>query len=282
VRALLIVGLCLLLLTLPAAVSADLTHPPGNITFIAALSTHDQIGTWWINPPDTDFAGTQIWLDNTYITQLPAPSNFTYFEFLALGDHTISTKTIDSHGNVNPAWNNITVSNGGYSTCIEYWYHPDWCGGTPTGNFTNIADILSNQWVYNRSSIIANQPLLMVTEPVWLALIFLGVGLLVLSALGKLGVMQDLAAILASIFLGVASVGSWAVDTVTGYGVLTSGTRYVLMENHTIYHYDLYGYVLEVAFLISLLNLYRLSLDYRRVTKQEAMEREKEEEKECR
>lgn len=114
----------------------------------------------------------------------------------------------------------------------------------------------------------------------WLALILLGIGLLVLSALGKLGVMQDLAAILASIFLGVASVGSWAVDTVTGFGVLTSDTRYVLMENHTIYHYDLYGYVLGIVFLISLLNLYRLFLDYRRVTKQEAMEGDMEKKKE--
>jgi hypothetical protein len=143
----------------------------------------------------------------------------------------------------------------------------------PVENFTYIANITANQWVYNQSFINANQPLTMTTQTVWLALVLLGVGLLVLSAVGKSGMVhQDLSGILAAIFLGVSFAGSWAVDTVTGYGVLVSGSKFVLMENHTIYHYDLYGFALGLVFLISLANLYRLFLDYRRVTKQEAME----------
>lgn len=143
----------------------------------------------------------------------------------------------------------------------------------PVENFTYIANITANQWVYNQSYINANQPLAMTTQTVWLALVLLGVGLLVLSAVGKSGMVhQDLCGILASLFLFVSMVGSWAVDTVTGYGVLTSGTRFVLMENHTIYHYDIYGYALAIVWVISLANIYRLILDYRRITKQEAME----------
>jgi hypothetical protein len=46
-------------------------------------------------------------------------------------------------------------------------------------------------------------------------------------------------------------------------------TEWSLIENHIIYHYDLLGVVLAIIFLVSLANLYRLWLDYRKITEQE-------------
>ena len=130
----------------------------------------------------------------------------------------------------------------------------------------------SEQVHYNVSYIIANQPVQMTTPTVWVVFTLVGIGLLLLSVLNLEDTCNDLSGILASAFLFISAIQAFAVDTVTGFGVtslLDSGVHeFVLMENHTIYHYDLFGVALGIMFIISLANLYRLWLDSRRVTEQ--------------
>lgn len=130
----------------------------------------------------------------------------------------------------------------------------------------------SEQVHYNVSYIIANQPVQMTTANVWIVFALVGLGLLLLSVLNLEDTCNDLSGILASLFLSISTIQSFAVDTVTGFGVtsiLDSGVHeFVLMESHTIYHYDFWGVALGIMFVISLANLYRLWLDYRRVTDQ--------------
>ena len=108
-------------------VSADAFNPPDSVTIAGYISTHNQIGIWWLKPNATDFDGTQIWFDNVYIGTTSATTQFYYAEFLSAGDHTLSTHTIDTFSNINPAWANLTVTNNGYFTCEENWYCDNYC-----------------------------------------------------------------------------------------------------------------------------------------------------------
>jgi hypothetical protein len=140
---------------------------------------------------------------------------------------------------------------------------------TPVFNTTT--DLVHSNVTY----IIANQPVQMTTPLIYIMCIALGLTFLIISAKGQVDSINDLAGILAVPFLLLATIKSYAVDTVTSYGVanqcvnLVSGvcqqTEWVLLENHTIYHYDLLGVVLAICFIISLANIYRLWLDYTRV-----------------
>jgi hypothetical protein len=145
--------------------------------------------------------------------------------------------------------------------------------------FNNSLDIVHINSTYTY----ANQPPLMTTPEIFILTIGLGIGLLLLSALSKAETCNDLSGILASIFLFVSAIQAFAVDTITGIGavsnclVTTGGVcslnEWVLMENHTIYHYDLLGVVLGLVFLVSLANLYRLWTDYRRIIRQQEIEK---------
>ena len=131
--ALLLAALCV------GTVSADAVTPPDNIRIAAYISTHNQIGIWWINPTIADFAGTQVWFDNVFVGTDGAAVKFHYWEFLALGDHTFSTHTIDSFGNVNPVWENITITNNGFFACDEHWYYyEEYCTPAMPCYFVNL------------------------------------------------------------------------------------------------------------------------------------------------
>ena len=135
---------------------------------------------------------------------------------------------------------------------------------TPAFNYTEIVH-------YNQSYIVANQLGVQMTTPVvYIVFSFLGMGLLLLSVMDIADTCNDLSGILASLILFISTIQSFAVDTVTGFGatgISDSGLHtFVLMENHTIYHYDLWGVALGIIFVISLANLYRLWIDYHRIT----------------
>jgi len=146
-------------------------------------------------------------------------------------------------------------------------------------NFTPLLNVTADIAHYNISYTIANQPPLMTTPTIWILFILLGIGLLILSALIKEGAGQDLSGILGSVFLFISTIQAFAVDTITGsgvgqiclsaYGINCTATEWMYMENHIIYHYDLIGTVLAFLFLVSLANLYRIWLDYRRITNQQ-------------
>ena len=139
-------------------------------------------------------------------------------------------------------------------------------------NFTQVFNPLVDTVHNNVTYTFANQPPLMTTETIFILTLLLGIGLLVLSTLTKTEMCNDFSGILAAPF---------AVDTVTGTGAVANciqivggscaATEWVLLENHTIYHYDLLGVLTALLFLTSLVNLYRLWLDHRKITEQEQL-----------
>jgi len=128
--------ICLICIPL---VQANASRPPNSTIISSYVSTHNQIGIWWENPKDVDFAGTQIWWDNVYQTTVSNTTVFYYKEFLSLGAHTFSTHTIDIYSNVNGTWINLTVDNNGYFSCSEMTYNEGYCPypAFPTADFTS-------------------------------------------------------------------------------------------------------------------------------------------------
>jgi hypothetical protein len=141
--------------------------------------------------------------------------------------------------------------------------------------FNSTLDIVHVNLTYQQ----AVQPPLMTTPEMLFFTASLGVILLVISVATKLEMCSDITGIMALPFLFVSAIQSFAVDTVTGTGVASScvqsisgsclSTEWALIESHTIYHYDFFGVIMAILFVISLANLYRLWLDYRKVTQQE-------------
>lgn len=212
---------------------------------------------------DTSTGGVTYYWDfgdgNTSTTQSPE------YQYVFPGRFSVS------HSATNPvgtSWDNqtdlITVAvNGTFCT-----------GGgpggncTPSGNFTqyfNQSDLIH----YNSSTIIANQPVQMTTELIWIVFALLGIAMLLMSAMDFNYVVKDLTSIFATLFLFISTIQAFSVNTVTGYGVTNldvNGIRtFVLMENHTIYHYDFIGVALGICFIIAIANQYRLWLEWRRV-----------------
>lgn len=123
---------------------------------------------------------------------------------------------------------------------------------------------------YNVSSVVSNDQ----STPfiVWFAAAVAGIVLLVLSFMS--GLFSDgeegLVSILAWLPLGFATYTSRAVDMVNAYGVTGiaeapvgangaySFNEYVLMEAHTVYHFDVITVVLFVLLVFSFGNTYRI------------------------
>jgi hypothetical protein len=68
----------------------------------------------------------------------------------------------------------------------------------------------------------------------------------------------------------VAAFTATSVDFVTSYGVTglvtntSTVTEWALIENHTVYHFDITGFVLWVFSVISTLNLIRIVVNHRK------------------
>ena len=122
---------------------------------------------------------------------------------------------------------------------------------------------------YNQSYLISTRNVNSVPDTVWIVTVLLGIGVLILSTIGDNYVALDLYSIFASLFFLLGAYWAFAVDTVTGYGTVlvntTSGREYVTLINHTIYHYDLWGVMCGILFIIALANQWRLWLDWKRV-----------------
>jgi tellurite resistance protein TehA-like permease len=140
-------------------------------------------------------------------------------------------------------------------------------------NFTPAFNV-TEQVHYNVSYIIANQPPQMTTSTVYIVFGLVGIGLLLLSVMNIAPTCNDLSGVMAALFFVISAIQSFAVDTVTGFGVtgiINPGNvnEFVLMENHTIYHYDFWGVAFGILFIIALANLYRLALNPDKVTDQQ-------------
>jgi len=250
--ALLLAALCV------GTVSADAVTPPDNIRIAAYISTHNQIGIWWINPTIADFAGTQVWFDNVFVGTDGAAVKFHYWEFLALGDHTFSTHTIDSFGNVNASWENVTVNNAGYYNCLEQWFCYDtYCNVTPVPVPTPTRIIPGSTNASYQPGAPSAIPL-----PIVVFVAALGIFLLVISIvfLPKSG--SVIIAIIATMPLLISAWMFMYVDVVTGYGAIglavDNSSNLMLMESHTIYALYTNAIIMLVYFGIAALNIYRV------------------------
>jgi len=129
---LLLVGICV------CGVQADAVNPPPSIKFCGYITYCNEIGVWWVNPSAGDYDGTQIWFDDVYQLKNGPTTTFYNPHSPIFGDHTISTHTIDTFGNVNSTWINLTVSIAACPSCSEGWfcvddeYCPNPIGPTPT------------------------------------------------------------------------------------------------------------------------------------------------------
>jgi S-layer protein (TIGR01567 family) len=84
-------------------------NPPASVT---DLKMDDNGTNWiiwsWTNPGDSDFANVSVYIDGIFKQNVSTPSyNATG---LSYGNHEIATHTIDSAGNVNSTWVNLTNS----------------------------------------------------------------------------------------------------------------------------------------------------------------------------
>jgi hypothetical protein len=96
--------------------------PPASVQIAGTVSTHDQIGIFWVIPNDPDYGGVNVWFDNQFVGQKSETTEFYYEEFLSTGNHTFSSQSVSKGGVVSGGWVNVTVENRGYFTCDETFY----------------------------------------------------------------------------------------------------------------------------------------------------------------
>jgi hypothetical protein len=144
-----VIIIILLLVTLVGLVQANQLNAPESIKICGYITYSDEIGIWWVNPQDIDYTGTQIWFDDGYLgEQAPTVQGFYNIHTTVIGNHTFSTHTVDSWGNVNATWINITIELLEVPGYTENWFcsNEEWCGLTPTGNFSVRADV-GETWI---------------------------------------------------------------------------------------------------------------------------------------
>lgn len=96
-----------------AVVSSD-TIPPKSITGLKNVSFAKNYINWtWTDPADSDFSKVMVYIDGTFKTNITKGIRFynTTNNFSSLTpdtDYKISTRTVDTTGNVNSTWVNAT------------------------------------------------------------------------------------------------------------------------------------------------------------------------------
>ena len=96
----------LVILHVDSASNVSDTTPPAPVTNLNEIGTGSSWIRWtWANPTDVDFKDVMIYIDGTFITS--TSEGFYNSTGLAEGStHIISTKTVDTSGNINPTWVN--------------------------------------------------------------------------------------------------------------------------------------------------------------------------------
>jgi hypothetical protein len=136
---------------------------------------------------------------------------------------------------------------------------------TPIINKTDILHV-------NQSYIIADQNA--ISWPEWLFEVTLGLVLFILSSyFSTKPECRDIDAIFSAMSclpLFVAAFTCTAIDHVTGYGATSvwstqlNAPIFYLIENHTIYHFDITGIVLWIFSMIATLNTIRIVVNHRK------------------
>lgn len=88
--------------------------PPASITNLTMESNGTTWIKWnWTNPLDSDFSRVMIFIDGIFRTNVTNPTNVfnaSTYGFLSATPYTISTHTVDTSGNINETWVNMTNS----------------------------------------------------------------------------------------------------------------------------------------------------------------------------
>ena len=83
---------------------------PSSVINLSSINGIFWINFTWTNPPDPDFNHTELYLNGTFITTIPAPQN--YYNVTGLipdTEYELGTHTVDGSGNINETWVNKTA-----------------------------------------------------------------------------------------------------------------------------------------------------------------------------
>lgn len=137
-------------------------------------------------------------------------------------------------------------------------------------NNTDIARYNTSIHIYDQSATTAVE---------WIAILVIGIGLFLLSCILSMSQAANeidaMISVLSWIPIGIAAYTARAIDMVTGYGVAseysyptplnTQYDKFVLMESHTIYHFDLTAIFLWILWVVAVLNTIRIILNHRKL-----------------
>ena len=137
-------------------------------------------------------------------------------------------------------------------------------------NYTSTFNTTGSVVVVNQSYHIYDQNA--TAYPEWLFEVVLGLVLffasLYASTKPEMSEIDGILSVMSMLPMFVAAFTATSIDYVTGYGVTSTliGTvqYYVLLENHTIYHYDITGIVLWIFSMIATLNTIRIVVNHRK------------------
>jgi hypothetical protein len=113
--------------------------PPSSITNLHFIKGHIWLNWTWLNPPDPDFNHTEIYLDGVFRT-ITSAEHFNATSLAPETSHTISTRTVDTAGNISQTWVNNTARTAALHPLLKddaYHYSPD-----------SINDHLYTEWWY--------------------------------------------------------------------------------------------------------------------------------------
>jgi len=139
------------------------------------------------------------------------------------------------------------------------------------GHTFNDTDIIH----YNQSFTFYNDKVTPIQE--WKFLAWLGVSLFIiaclLSTIPEANEIDAMFSVMAWFPLGLSALTSTSIGAVTGSGAISgtqvlSGADYnvwVLLENHTVYHFDLTAIMMWIFLAIAILNTIRIILNHRKL-----------------
>jgi hypothetical protein len=117
------------------------TTPPESIINLEETGVGSNWIKWtWANPIDSDFSHVMVYIDSAFATN----TSYGFYDSIGLteGLHTISTKTVDTAGNINPAWINDSASTA--TVNVEFVYH--FGGGPFDGRYDKA--VISGEYAY--------------------------------------------------------------------------------------------------------------------------------------
>jgi hypothetical protein len=89
--------------------ASDISPPPASITHPHSTAAPTWLNWTWTTPPDPDFNHTEIYLNGVFQTITPS-EHYNATDLTPETTYTISTRTVDTAGNINQTWMNDTAT----------------------------------------------------------------------------------------------------------------------------------------------------------------------------